>query len=37
MATCFIMKILTLLMASSDAPDFISTSATLLWPQRAAK
>ena len=36
MTTCLIMKTLTLLMASSDAPDFISTSATSLWPLAAA-
>ena len=37
MTTCLIMKTLTLLMASSDAPDFISTSATSLRPLAAAK
>ena len=36
MTICLIMKTLTLLMASSDAPDFISTSATSLWPFIAA-
>ena len=37
MTSCLIMKTLTLLMASSDAPDFISTSATSLRPLAAAK
>ena len=36
MTTCLITKTLTLEMASSDAPDFISTSATYLWPPPAA-
>ena len=36
MTTCLIMNTLTLLMASSDAPDFISTSATSLGPAKAA-
>ena len=33
MTTCLIMKTLTLFMASSDAPDFISISATSLRPK----
>ena len=37
MTTCLIMKTLTLLMASTDAPDFISTSATSLRPSIATK